>query len=111
MKFLYFIILVTLISCASSSSEMNKWAEKYHGQHISQFIKVQGPPTDVYNIPGGGKIYSWGIGSGSSMSGYADPKTGMIFGNSSSGYTCVLRYTTDDKDIITRFVHEGSCQV
>lgn len=51
-------IIVTLNSCATTgkySAKMQTWM----GHDVNELINSWGPPSDVYTMPNGNKMYTW----------------------------------------------------
>lgn len=101
-----------LVGCATTSSTLPALNQTYNGKNSDAFFLRHGPPSEVYQLNSGGKIYTWN----SSVKSYSMPATTTHTGNATSYGTyqgtstttgggslnvyTILRIKTDEADII-----------
>ncbi len=100
------IIFLSLNSCATSKKYAAK-LDTWLGSDVNNLITSWGPPSDVYTMPNGNKMYTWlWVGSTLVTSNY-NSYLNMTLTNAVT-YWSKTTFTTDASGKITNWRYEGN---
>jgi hypothetical protein len=100
------LFLPTLSPTEAYSEELKTWV----GRDINDCISSWGPPSDVYTMPNGNKMYTWLWNGGTVVVTDYNYWLRQSLTNSVT-YWCKTTMTVDTSDYIINWRHEGNaCQ-
>lgn len=103
------LIVITINSCATTAN-YNEVVKSWEGADINRLITSWGPPSDVYTMPNGNKMYTWLYVSNSLVTTNYNQYLNRLETRQIQ-YWCKTTFTTNQNDIITNWRWEGnSCR-
>ena len=102
-KIVFLVILaLTMTYCASLFATTEKYTAKvntWNGNDINRLITSWGPPSDVFTMPNGNKMYTWLRTSGTVVRSNYNYFLNQTVSNSTE-YWCKTTFTVNASDII-----------
>ena len=102
-KIVFLVILaLTMTYCASLFATTEKYTAKvntWNGNDINRLITSWGPPSDVYAMPNGNKMYTWLRTSGTVVTSNYNYFLNQTVSHSSESW-CKTTFTVNTSDII-----------
>lgn len=103
------LIVITISSCATTAN-YNETVKSWEGSDINRLITSWGPPSDVYTMPNGNKMYTWLYVSNSLVTTNYNQYLNRLETRQIQ-YWCKTTFTANKNDIITNWRWEGnSCR-
>jgi hypothetical protein len=104
------VALMLLAGCKTTEEAQKFVATKWVGKQADEFFIQNGPPFSVFDLDGGGKLYSWRGGEGTAYQanptaprpaagGFSDGRRTTTSTTSVSGNTTVTRTTTTSSSV------------
>lgn len=104
-SFIALAALLAITGCKTTEEAQKFVATKWVGKPADEFFIQNGPPFSVFDLDGGGKLYSWRGGQGTAyqaipaaprpaVGGFSDGRRTTTSTTSVSGNTTVTRTTT-----------------
>jgi hypothetical protein len=108
MKQLSLITLITLIisSCATTAN-YTEIVKSWQGSDINRLISSWGPPSDVYTMPNGNKMYTWLYTNNSLVTTNYNQWLNRLETRQVQ-YWCKTTFTANKNDIIIDWRWEGN---
>lgn len=100
------ILSVSLTACASRTTRVNTVMDSWLNHNIEERIANYGPPSSVFDLPSGNRIYSWDY-VGNTRTVYF-PVGNTVMGKSNAP-TCQVNLTTDTTGKIIAYLWKGNC--
>lgn len=108
--FIRITILVIITLSVNSCATTEKYGEKlqtWMGDDVNKLITSWGPPSDVYTMPNGNKMYTWLWTSGTLVTSNYNYFLNLTVSNSVS-YWCKTTFTVDRSNKIINWRYEGN---
>ena len=100
------IIALSINSCATTANYSAK-IKTWMGHDVNNLITSWGPPSDVYTMPNGNKMYTWLWNGGTLVTTNYNYYLNMTLTNKVT-YWCKTTFTTDKSDKIINWRWEGN---
>ncbi|MEL0456973.1 hypothetical protein WJN01_12105 [Flavobacteriaceae bacterium SZ-1-7] len=104
----FIIIFVALImtSCISTKNYANR-VNTWRGHDINSLISSWGPPSDIYEMPNGNKMYSYLYVNNSLVTTKYNEWLNETYQTSSQSY-CQTSFTANENDVIVSTTFKGT---
>jgi len=99
------LILLSLSSCISTKNYANR-VSTWKGHDVNNLITSWGPPSDVYTMPNGNKMYTWLKSSDGTVTKRYNEFSKQIVERKNVSY-CKTTFTANDEDIIINWRIQG----
>jgi len=100
------IIALTIFSCATTAKYEQR-IKTWMGHDVNELITSWGPPSNVYTMPNGNKMYTWLRISETLVTSNYNYFLNMTLTNSVT-YWCKTTFTADRADKIINSIWEGN---
>jgi hypothetical protein len=98
----FIIIAFSINSCASLFPSTEKYTaiiNTWNGSDVNRLITSWGPPSDVYTMPNGNKMYTWLVSSGERVTTNYNYFLNQTVSHSSTSW-CKTTFTVNTSNII-----------
>jgi hypothetical protein len=106
-KLFVFSFAFFLITACATSSKYSEIVKSWEGNNINNLISSWGPPSDVYTMPNGNKMYTWLYTSNTLVTTNYNQWLNRLETRQVQ-YWCKTTFTADRNDIIINWVWEGN---
>jgi len=101
-----YLLLLIFNSCATTAN-YNDVVKSWEGADINRLITSWGPPSDVYTMPNGNKMYTWLYVGNSLVATNYNQYLSRLETRQIQNW-CKTTFTTDKRDIIINWRWEGN---
>ena len=105
-KYLFIVLALLLTSCVTSKKYTEK-IKSWEGEDVNRLINSWGPPSDVFEMPNGNKMYTWLYVSNSLVTTNYNSYLNRLESRQIQ-YWCKTTFTANTKDVIINWRWNGN---